>query len=99
MKMTGMDAVRGSALRREQTAKPRHHDVEEDKVGKLGPDGVHRHLAVGQGHDLVAFRLQDPGEQDEIFLRVIDHHDHGFSDLVPHLAPLGRPFHVGTRST
>ena len=53
----------------------RHHDVEDDQIGRLAVGHSQRLTTVGGGHYAIAFLLEIAfDERDETFLVVRDHH-------------------------
>ncbi len=45
-----------------QPVQPGHHHVADHQVGQIGPDGLERFVAVGDGVDLVAGRAQQAAQ-------------------------------------
>ena len=62
---TGTAAVRGSALQRRdqlQAVHSGHHDVADDKVGNLGPNGLERLLGRRRPTDLITGVFEQIGQ-------------------------------------
>ena len=64
--------VRPQALEHLEAVHLRHHDVEEHEIDRARREDLERRASVDGGLDLVAQRLEPPGEEVAVGLDVVD---------------------------